>query len=254
MKTQPQFSQGAQVRYTDNEPDNPLRPGIVEGLVVDVQDTSGGNFRYRIRTDKPAPQGDGNIEVIVYSHQGTLERRFGVYEMVAHTYYDWRGHESRDYVPTARQEPIIAAVRHALNEAAMYYTADVRKHCVGLLQPTAEQLAVNSGKVEGGEFGMDLYYARAYLEAQRKFQWNDAMMSRIQQLVGTRVGTLIVNGVKLSSCFFVEITKDGVFQLEGNKGSKRVEISVLSANQFVSAFDQAAKRGYRKTDFLAFTA
>lgn len=62
-----------EIRYTDNEPNNPLRKGVVEGQVVDVQGTSGGNVRYRIRTHKLAPQGGGYLEVLVYSHEGTLE-------------------------------------------------------------------------------------------------------------------------------------------------------------------------------------
>lgn len=46
----------------------------VTGVVVDIASTSGGNRRYRIRTDEIAPQDGDRQEWLVYSHQGTFER------------------------------------------------------------------------------------------------------------------------------------------------------------------------------------
>lgn len=42
-------------------------------MVVDVASTTGGAYRYRIRTADAAPQGGGNIEKLVYSNQGQVE-------------------------------------------------------------------------------------------------------------------------------------------------------------------------------------
>jgi predicted RNA methylase len=64
---------GDRARFTAHDAGDPLSVGIVEGLVVDAASTSGGNTRYRVRTDTPSPQGGGNIEKIVYSHQGRME-------------------------------------------------------------------------------------------------------------------------------------------------------------------------------------
>ena len=60
------------VRFTAHDAGKPLSAGIVEGLLVDVSSTSGGNFRLRIRTDRDAPQGGGKIERLVYSNAGDL--------------------------------------------------------------------------------------------------------------------------------------------------------------------------------------
>lgn len=63
---------GERVRFTALDAGDPLSVGIVEGLVLDAASTSAGNTRYRILTDDPAPQGGGNIEKLVYSHQGRI--------------------------------------------------------------------------------------------------------------------------------------------------------------------------------------
>lgn len=44
----------------------------ITGLVTQVADTSGGNWRVKIRTDEPAPQGGGNITRTAYSQDGTF--------------------------------------------------------------------------------------------------------------------------------------------------------------------------------------
>lgn len=63
---------GKRVRFTADDVGQPLSHGLVEGLLVDIASTSGGNFRFRIRTDVDAPQGGGKIERIVYSNAGNL--------------------------------------------------------------------------------------------------------------------------------------------------------------------------------------
>jgi hypothetical protein len=63
---------GDRVMFAAFDAGDPLSVGIVEGLVLDAASTSAGNIRYRIMTDEPAPQGAGNIERLVYSHQGCL--------------------------------------------------------------------------------------------------------------------------------------------------------------------------------------
>ncbi|MGF6440245.1 hypothetical protein [Paraburkholderia youngii] len=64
---------GKRVRFTANDAGQPLSVGIIEGILVDVQSSSGGNFRLRVRTDKDAPQGGGKVAWNVYSHQGDLK-------------------------------------------------------------------------------------------------------------------------------------------------------------------------------------
>lgn len=64
---------GDSIRFTPDDLGDPLSIGVVEGVVVDIADTSGNAYRYRIRTAVPAPQGGGNIEKLVYSNRGKVE-------------------------------------------------------------------------------------------------------------------------------------------------------------------------------------
>lgn len=64
---------GQRARFTAHDLGDSLSVGIVEGLVIDVASTSGGDWRYRISTDVPSPQGGGNIEKLVYGHRGSME-------------------------------------------------------------------------------------------------------------------------------------------------------------------------------------
>lgn len=65
-----QPKEGDRVSFQGLAPQSPLKVGRADGVVVNVDSTSGGNIRYRIRTDKLSPQGGGNLEVLVYSQDG----------------------------------------------------------------------------------------------------------------------------------------------------------------------------------------
>jgi hypothetical protein len=46
---------------------------VIEGLVVDVQKTTGGNWRVRVREDRTSPTDGGPLEPLVYTHEGRIE-------------------------------------------------------------------------------------------------------------------------------------------------------------------------------------
>lgn len=64
---------GCRVRFTAHHFNDKLSAGIVEGMLVAIEDTSGGNYRLSIRTDQPAAQGGGLLERRVYSNGGVVE-------------------------------------------------------------------------------------------------------------------------------------------------------------------------------------
>jgi hypothetical protein len=66
-----QIALGDRVRFVGDDWPDPSSVGIFTGQVVDIAKTSSGDFRYRIRTDRPAPQ-SGNIEKLVYGRQGSI--------------------------------------------------------------------------------------------------------------------------------------------------------------------------------------
>lgn len=62
----PPVAEGDRIRFTSKD------GATIDGMAVQVLDTSGGNYRIKIRTDEPAPQGGGNISRTVYSQDGTF--------------------------------------------------------------------------------------------------------------------------------------------------------------------------------------
>ncbi len=66
----PPITEGDRIRFKpfDTEKYN----GQIEGVATQIDKTSGGNLRIRIRTDEAAPQGGGNVARVVYSQDGNF--------------------------------------------------------------------------------------------------------------------------------------------------------------------------------------
>lgn len=177
-----------------------------------------------------------------------------LYVACKNTYVDWTGHQREDYAPTARQLPIIAAVASAL-DAGLYYSDAVRKHCATRLRITAEQSQVGAKYVEGGEFGMDCYYARRYLDAQARFKGERETVALLKPQVGMLLGTLLCSdGKRTTGLKVIAIASDGItLTLQGKRGALPVQL-FCSATSVRRGIDNAAERGHRKDDFAAFTA
>lgn len=66
------FAVNQRVRFTANDVGKPMSVGVVEGVVIAVDKTSGGAYRYRLDIGMPSPQGGGNMEKVVYSNGGEI--------------------------------------------------------------------------------------------------------------------------------------------------------------------------------------
>ncbi len=109
---------------------------------------------------------------------------------------DWASNETRDFVPDERQKLVIEVVRRATEEEKLYYTRDVYAFCVKQLNPSSVDLEKRTKTVEGGEVGMDLYYARQYLDARKRFALEDEAQAALKPCVSMKLGTLVFNDFK----------------------------------------------------------
>lgn len=165
---------------------------------------------------------------------------------------DWSGYALRAFQPTERQRPVIEAVRAAL-AAELFYSNEIMQFCAQQLCVTPAQAAVGAKRVEGGEFGMDCYYARRYLESREKIAAEDAAHQRLAPRVGMRLGTLRFNDFKRNTGMVVdEVLPDGRLKLRGKRGAYEVTVE-CTALQVAKAVDRAAERGWRKDRFDTLT-
>lgn len=175
-----------------------------------------------------------------------------VYALPDNVYEEWAGCEGLTFQPNQRQQIVIEAVRAALNEG-LYYTSQVHERCVQLLRPSLEDLQVQKTKVEGGAVGMDFYYARGYIAAQKAFAAEREAQGLLRPQVGMQLGTLMFNDFKrTTSVRVIEVLPDVLMlRLQGTRGSQTVHLT-CGAVAVKSAMDRAAERDLRKGGFADF--
>lgn len=170
------------------------------------------------------------------------------YELPESTYDDWARNETRGFQPTERQKLVIDAVRSALDVGKLYYTKDVYAYCLNILLPSVETLAKNAKSVEGGEFGMDLYYARQYLDAQKRFAMEDELNSQLKPRAGMRLGTLVMQDLKRYTGVTIAGAREDCLTLDAKRGSIAARFTA-SVTGVRNAVDRAYERKLRKTSF-----
>ena len=174
------------------------------------------------------------------------------YTMPANPYDDWRGCEYRGFVLSARQELVIAAVRQCANEG-LRYADEVQTRCRALLNPSADELAVNINKVDGGWFGMDVYYARKYIDQAAKYAAEDAANTALNATAGMALGQLMFNDYKLTRAVSIINVDDKGIWISGSRGTAKI-VATVSAMQIKHAMDRAFSYKKRPADFAGFTA
>lgn len=55
---------------------------------------------------------------------------------------------------------------------------------------------LNTEKVENGDFGMDCYYARCYLETQERIERECLALQELAPAIGMQLGTLVFSDLK----------------------------------------------------------
>jgi hypothetical protein len=169
-------------------------------------------------------------------------------------YEEWRRNECEDFVPSERQKIVIAAVQSAL-DAKLYYTDEVRAFCINLLGISEEAGAIGSDRVEGGEFGMDCYYARQYIRKQAEFASEKNAISTLNPVVGKQIGVVVFNDFKRNTDISItEVSEDKKqITISGKRGAYKV-IFVCTALQILNGVTRAHELGKRKTGIEALKA
>jgi hypothetical protein len=167
-------------------------------------------------------------------------------------YKDWAGCQRREFLPTERQRSVIEAVQAAL-DTNLFYTDEVREFCAQRLCITAAQAHVRADKVEGGEFGMDCYYARGYLKSRQEIAAEDAAYRKLAPRGGLPLGTLMFNDYKRNTGMVIEeLLPEGRLKLRGKRGRYVVTLE-CTALSIGYAIDRAAEHGLRKDRFDTLT-
>lgn len=174
------------------------------------------------------------------------------YQLPVNVYQEWDGCKREDYAPSDRQMLVIQAVKTALEEK-LFYSDDVLKRASKILGVTEEQAASGASVVQGGHFGMECYYARQYIEAQRAYAIDRAYAKQLQPHKGMKLGTLVFNDSKRNtSVEIVEVEERGrMLTLHGKRGNTTVAMT-CTATQVAYALDRAAQRELRKDGFAEF--
>lgn len=161
------------------------------------------------------------------------------------TYKDWARNECEDFTLNGRQSLVVEAVRSALAEG-LYYSDAVRTRCAEILNPSAEILEVGIKANEGGEFGMDCYYARRYLDAQKRFEAERAALQKLNPYVGQELGTIVFNDFKRNTKAKIVDVKDGgrSIRIEAKRGRYSVTMLCTALN-IQHAVERAQEKGYR---------
>lgn len=173
------------------------------------------------------------------------------YHLPEDTRTDWALHETRGFVPNERQQLVIEAVRRATEEAKLFYTKDVYAFSVKLLMPDAESLSKNATKVEGGEVGMDIYYASRYTDARKAFAREDAAAAKLKPMVGMKLGKLRLQNLKSCTGSTITMVAVDAIAVDATLGSKRIRIST-DARGIAHMMDLAYELGQRETNFEQF--
>jgi hypothetical protein len=192
----------------------------------------------------PAQADAGSSPCTPEAHQQAV-----TYFIPKDTYTDWRGYERRDWRPNARQALVMAAVEDALAEGLLYQ--DPLTDAVAIkLDVSAEARKSGAERVQGGDFGMDVYYARRAVDMQIAHAIAEQARAQLAPHVGQKLGVLVFNDFKVTKACYVTEVLDGGHRLKlaGRRGSRaaHVECDTLAVK---FAVDRAHDRGHRSEGF-----
>jgi len=134
-----------------------------------------------------------------------------------------------EYIPTPRQLPVIEETKKALEQlekAGKYpYNSDVNKIVCAALGVDMTDPIINPSKdynVQHGIMGADIYYARRYLDTQKRVTENRDTIKAFDLLAGMEIGQIKINGKQAKACAIKEVSKYGA-NISFTLGSKKYE-------------------------------
>ena len=159
-------------------------------------------------------------------------------------YTYWNRRVFDDFVPNDRQQMLMDVYNEA-KQAGLFYTVDVLKFALERLEVTPEVAAIGADRVEGGDFGMDMYYARDAVDCANARASRKADLALIAPAIGMKLGSLMINYKRTNAC--VVSFLDGMYiTIDCKRGAKLVRFYV-SSTQLKNALENAYRKGWRKS-------
>lgn len=167
-------------------------------------------------------------------------------------YSDWSGYDQRGFAPNSRQRLLMDAIEQALSEGL--FDSEAVKHRVAQLVGHDRASDTNVLNVQGGDFGMDVYYARRAREAEVRREAETTAAAEMRLRTGDVLGTLVFSDYKrTTSVTLIEAIDAWTWKFEGKRGSARV-IGTGSVLQLKNAIDRALGQRVRKDSYAEFLA
>jgi len=145
------------------------------------------------------------------------------------------------------------AVQAAL-DAGKFYANEVKDFVADRLGITPEQRAFNKTRVEGGDFGYEVYLARQVVEGRQRDDKLQAATRALNLKPGDQIGALVFNNdfKRNTGMKVVSVDGDSVV-LEGKRGSRTIQQRTDSLG-VLKGIDRAKEKGYRPDSADEFIA
>jgi len=165
---------------------------------------------------------------------------------------DWCDYDHRGFAPNQRQRLLMDAIRQALAEGL--FDSEVVKNRVAQLVGYERASDTNVLNVHGGDFGMDVYYARRARDAEVRHQAEAHAASEMCLHPEDVLGTLVFSDYKrTTSVKLLEAVDAWTWNFDGKRGSSRVT-GTASVLLLKGAIDRAFEQGVRKGPYAQFLA
>lgn len=157
----------------------------------------------------------------------------------------WRPVQALIEPPAPYMQELMDTVKKH-RDAGLFYTdevlAAVIKDYRGRL--TDEEIRRGRDRVEGGVFGMEVYYARGTIDAQHQRQLVLQAEATLNPTPGMVLGSLIFNDYKLSTGCKIESISGRDIKISGKRGRYTVTFTT-NAQSVLFAMERAFEKGKR---------
>ena len=166
----------------------------------------------------------------------------------------WEGSEILSFVPDSREKLVLDAVQAGI-DAGIEYQREMADLVAKQLAVSEEILARGKNRVEGGDFGMDVYYAWRSIRGRAEAQRSLDVVATLKLTSGQKVGILVLNdGKQLSAATLESLDREtGRIVFHGSRGGRLWRVT-LQGSGLVAAINRAAEKGRRKDDYEALVA
>jgi len=144
-----------------------------------------------------------------------------------------------DYIPTSRQLPVIEETQKAierLEKAGRYpYNSSVDEIVAAAFGVAMTDPIINADKeynVVNGIMGSDIYYARRYIDTQKRIAANLEAIKAANLTPGMKIGKIKINWKLAKACVIDELSKNGA-KITFTLGSKGYTAYMDSLNSLI---------------------